>query len=191
MPTTPTPQHNEHSEHTAARAEARWAVFVAAVIGLLLLMIGFTSLHWVMMPSQRIETINPSTLHLIGEFTEDNLGTAVEPDGSVTVRLVGQQYSFSPPCILVPDKTPVKLRGTSADVIHGFIIAGTNVNVMLEPGYISSFHATFKKPGDHVMPCHEFCSVGHAGMWARVKVIDRDAFFKQAQSERRLSCVQK
>lgn len=189
MATAPVPGHHD-SERVAARAEYRWVIFVVAIIGLLLCMIAFMSVHWVMMPSRRIETINPSTLHLAGEFTEDNLGSAVEPDGSVTVRLVGQQYSFTPQCILVPDKTPVRFRVTSADVIHGFIIADTNVNVMLEPGYISTFHTQFKQPGMHVMPCHEYCSVGHAGMWAKVKVIDRDSFFRQASSQRRQSCVQ-
>jgi cytochrome c oxidase subunit 2 len=185
MPTAP-----HDSEQVAARAEARWLIFVAAIIGLLLCMIAFTSLHWVMMPTTRIESINPSTLHITGEFVEGNLGSAVEPDGSVTVRIVGQQYSFVPQCILVPDQTPIKLRVTSSDVIHGFIIAETNVNVMLEPGYISTFHTRFKKPAEHVMPCHEFCSVGHAGMWARVKVIDKDSFFKQAKTGGRLNCVQ-
>ncbi len=193
MPTTPTAHDSHASSQVAAHAERRWAILVLAIIALLVGMITYTSLHWAMMPPARVETINPTTLHLSGEFVEDNLGSAVEPDGSVTVRLVGQQYSFMPPCILVPDNTPVKFRVTSADVIHGFIIADTNVNVMLEPGYISTFKAKFNRPAMHVMPCHEFCGVGHAGMWARVKVIDRDSFFKQAQGEdknRRLSCVE-
>lgn len=188
MSTPPAAEHE--SSHVAAKAEWRWAVFVIAVIALLIGMIAYTTLHWVTMPTKRVETINPSTLHLSGEFTEDNLGSAVEPDGSVTVRVIGQQYSFVPQCILVPDKTPIRFRVTSADVIHGFIIADTNVNVMLEPGYISTFHTNFKKPAMHVMPCHEFCGVGHAGMWARVKVIDKETFFKQADKERRQSCVQ-
>ncbi|HJV52988.1 MAG TPA: cytochrome C oxidase subunit II [Noviherbaspirillum sp.] len=185
MATAPT-----HHDDVAARSELRWTIFVLAVIGLLLVMIAFSSLHWVLMPTRRIETVNPTTLHLAGEFVEDNLGSAVEPDGSVTVRLVGQQYSFTPQCILVPADTPIRFRGTSADVIHGFLINGTNVNIMLEPGYVSTIAARFKQPGMHVMPCHEYCSVGHAGMWARVKVIDRDTFFRQAQQTRRQSCVQ-
>ncbi|TCS37528.1 cytochrome c oxidase subunit 2 [Paucimonas lemoignei] len=189
MPAPLLPGHSA-SHDAAAKAESRWIIFVIAVIGLLLCLIAFTSLHWVMMPTQRIETVNPATLHLAGEFTEDNLGSAIEPDGSVTVRVVGQQYAFNPPCLLVPDKTPVRFRVTSADLIHGFIIADTNVNVMLEPGYISNFLTTFKKPAMHVMPCHEFCGVGHAGMWARVKVIDKADFFRQAQNRRRLSCVE-
>jgi cytochrome c oxidase subunit 2 len=186
MPTSP---GGHDSERVAVKAELRWAVFVAVVIALLLGIMAFTSLHWVLMPSQRVETVNPSTLHLSGEFIEQNLGSAVEPDGSVTVRLIGQQYSFTPQCLLVPDRTPIRFRLTSSDVTHGFIIAETNVNVMLEPGYVSTFHARFRKPATHLMPCHEYCGVGHAGMWARVKVIDRETFFKQAEKERRLSCA--
>jgi cytochrome c oxidase subunit 2 len=43
------------------------------------------------------------------------------------------------------------------------------------------------------MPCHEFCGVGHHGMWAHVKVIDRTEFMQMADKlpadSRRLSCV--
>ena len=173
----------------AAQAELRWAILVIAIVVFLLGMVVYMSLHWAMMPPARIETIDPTTLHLAGEFTEGNLGTAIEPDGSVTVRVIGQQYSFTPQCLLLPANTPVRFRSTSSDVVHGFIISGTNVNVMLEPGYISTFEATFKTPADRVMPCHEFCGVAHAAMWARVRVIDKKDFFKQAGKERRLSCV--
>lgn len=191
MNTTPTSTTPEDSSKVAAKAELRWTILVAAIVILLIGMMVFMSLHWATMPPTRVETVDPTTLHLAGEFTEDNLGSAVEPDGSVTVRLIGNQYSFTPQCLLVPTDTPVKFRGTSADVIHGFNIAQTNVNVMLVPGYIANFDTTFKKPADLVMPCHEFCGIGHATMWAHVQVIDKAEFFKQASNSngRRLSCV--
>ena len=119
---------------------------------------------------------NPTRLHLGGEFVETNLGSAVEPDGSVTVRAIGQQYSFTPQCMIVPTDTRVTFRAASADVIHGFLIEGTNVNTMLVPGYVSTIDARFDEPGDHLMPCQEFCGVGHEGMWAKVRVIDRADF---------------
>jgi cytochrome c oxidase subunit II len=79
-------------------------------------------------------------------------------------------------------------------VVHGFLITHTNINSMVEPGYISTFHTTFTHTGEHLMPCHEFCGVGHQGMWAHVKVIDRDTFMSMAAklpaASRRLSCVQ-
>lgn len=187
MPTTT--NNNHDGSDVAAKAEARWAILVLAIIALLVGMMTYMGLHWATMPPARIETIDPTTLHLAGEFTEDNLGSAVEQDGSVTVRIVGSQYSFTPQCVLLPANTPVTFRATSADVVHGFNIVETHVNIMLEPGYISNFKTEFKRPGDHVMPCHEFCGVGHAGMWAHVKVIDKDEFLRRASQERRLSCV--
>jgi len=92
---------------------------------------------------------------------------------------------------LIPTDTPITFRATSADVIHGFLITNTNINSMLEPGYISTFKSTFTQPGDHLMPCHEFCGTGHQSMWAHVKVIDKTAFLKMANANgsRRLSCV--
>lgn len=142
-----------------------------------------------MMPQARVETIDPSTLHLSGEFVESNLGSAIEPDGSVTIRALGQRYSFTPQCILVPANTPLTLRATSSDVIHGLLVQGTNVNTMLIPGYVSVMTARFKKPGEHLMPCQEFCSIGHEGMWAKVKVIDKAAFMNMRSDRGRLSCV--
>lgn len=159
------------------------------IMAVLVIMVVYTGLHWAMMPPSRVETIRPESLHVQGEFVESNLGSAVEPDGSVTVRIVAQQYSFTPQCLLVPANTPITFRATSADVIHGFLVTNTNINSMVEPGYISTFRTTFTQPADHLMPCHEFCGTGHQGMWAHVKVIDRASFMQMAANSRRLSCV--
>lgn len=172
----------------AARIERRWAMMVVGILGLLVAMVIFTGLHWAMMPPSRVETIDPTTLHVTGEFIESNLGSAVEADGSVTVRIVGQQYSFTPQCLVVPTRTPITFRATSADVVHGMLITGTNINSMLEPGYIATFKTEFDRPGDHLMPCHEFCGVGHEAMWANVKVVDKDQFSKMVANTRRLTC---
>jgi len=182
------PGHSDGAD-VAARVERRWAVVVVGIVLVLVAMVVFTGLHWAMMPPSRVETIDPTTLHVSGEFIESNLGTGIEPDGSATVRVVAQQYSFTPQCILVPANTPVTFRATSADVVHGFLIADTNVNSMVEPGYVPTFKTRFDKPGDHVMPCHEYCGTGHEGMWAHVKVIDATEFDKLKATARRLSCV--
>jgi cytochrome c oxidase subunit II len=174
----------------AARIEKRWAMLVIGIVCVLIAMVIFTGLHWAMMPPSRVETVDPLSLHITGEFVESNLGSAREADGSVTVRLIAQQYSFTPQCILVPARTPVTFRATSADVVHGFLITRTNINTMLEPGYVSTFRTTFEQPGDHLMPCHEYCGVGHEGMWAHVKVIEPKAFDILTANARRLSCVQ-
>jgi cytochrome c oxidase subunit II len=185
-------EHPSHaSADTAARIERKWAILVVIILSVLVAMTIFTGLHWAMMPPSRVETVRPETLNVSGEFIESNLGSAVEADGSVTVRIVAQQYSFTPQCLLIPTDTPITFRATSADVVHGFLITNTNINSMVEPGYISTFKSTFTQPGDHLMPCHEFCGTGHQSMWAHVRVIDKTAFLKMANANgsRRLSCV--
>ena len=189
MSNIPSSKHAQGAA-VAARVERQWAAVSIAIIVLLVAMVVFTGLHWAAMPPSRVETIDPTTQHVSGEFIESNLGSAVESDGSVTVRIVAQQYSFTPQCIVAPADTPITFRVTSADVVHGFLVADTNINSMVEPGYVSTFKTSFPKPGDHLMPCHEYCGTGHEGMWAHVKVLDRAAFDKLAANARRLSCAQ-
>ena len=167
---------------------SRLALSVVIVVAATVLAV-LAGLHRATMPQARVETIDPSRLHLAGEFIESNLGSTLESDGSVTVRAIGQQYSFTPACILVPVQTPITLRATSADVVHGILIQGTNVNTMLVPGYVSEQSMRFEKTGDYLMPCQEFCSFGHEGMWGRVKVIDKSEFAEKAKSGGRVSCV--
>ncbi len=175
---------------TAARVERRWASVAIVIVVLLTAVAAFAGIYHATMPQPQVETIDPKTLQLGGEFVETNLGSAAEPDGSVTVRVVGQQYAFVPACILVPAETPIRLRGTSPDVIHGLLIEGTKINTMLVPGYVSELSLRFDQPGEHLMPCQEFCSVGHQGMWARVKVVTRQEFAAAANGHPRVSCVQ-
>ena len=189
MTTATTHDGQDGSHAVAAAAERRWAIIVGAIFVLLVAVMVFTGLKWASMPPSRVETIDPRTLHDAGEFVEGNLGTSVAPDGRVIVRLVAQQYSFEPQCIVVPAEMPVTFRGTSTDVVHGFIVGTTNANVMLIPGYVATFTTTFRRAGEHLMPCHEYCGTGHEAMWARVQVIPPADFLARARSGERVSCV--
>jgi len=79
------------------------------------------------------------------------------------------------------------LRFATPDVIHGILIAHTNVNTMIMPGYVSQVSASFPKAGDAIMPCHEFCGLGHSEMWAVVRVIPQADWHPDAQG--RVSCA--
>ena len=177
-------------EAVAFAAERRWAIAVGVIIASLVAVMVITGLHWAAMPPSRVETIDPRTLHLSGEFVEGQLGP-VSADGKVVVRLIAQQYSFQPQYLLVPAGVPVTFRGTSTDAIHGFLIGGSNANVMLVPGFVATFTTTFRKTGEKAMPCHEYCGTGHEGMWARVQVIAADEFRARAVRGERLSCVRR
>ena len=184
------PAHDEHhASDIAEAAERRWVLVVAGITVLLIGMMVVTGIHWAAMPPSRVETIDPKTLHIKGEFVEHNLGTSLESDGKVLVRLLAQQYSFVPQCIVVPANMPVTFRGTSSDAIHGFVVGGSNANTMLIPGFVATFTTTFKHIGEQLMPCHEYCGTGHEAMWARVQVISPEEFLVRTRTARRLSCV--
>jgi cytochrome c oxidase subunit 2 len=170
-------------------AERRWSAVCLCIIVLLVFLATFAGVRQASLPQARLETVDPRTLHVTGEFIESNLGSAVEPDGSVTVRIVGQQYSFTPQCIVVPTDTPITFRAASADVVHGFLIQNSNINLMVVPGYVSTLSTRFSKPVESNMPCHEYCGTGHEGMWARVHIIEKRQFLDLAKQRRRLSCV--
>jgi cytochrome c oxidase subunit II len=174
--------------NAAVVAERRWAIVSVTVIVFILAIIAFTSIHWASMPTSGIEPIDPTTLHVSGEFVEQNLGTQVRSNGSVVVRLIAQQYSFNPQCIVVPARTKVTFRGTSADVVHGFLVTGTNANAMLVPGYITTFTTEFSHVGEHLMPCHEFCGTGHATMWAHVRVVTPEQFARLVVAKSGIHC---
>ena len=171
-----------------ARTEKRWIILMATMLLVMLAIIVVTGIVGAMHPPSNVEVIDPTTLHLQGEFVESNLGAAVEPDRSVTVRLIAEQYNFVPRCVQVPVGTPVKFRLTSADVVHGFLLPNTNVNTMVVPGFVAEVRTSFSRPGVYAMPCNEFCGDGHHGMWARVRVVPKEAF-PQLAADGRTSCA--
>jgi cytochrome c oxidase subunit 2 len=176
------------AEEEVARTENRWLIVMGGMLGAMMAVVVATGITNALHPPSNVEVVDPTTLHLGGEFAESNLGTAAEPDGSVTVRLIGEQYAFVPDCVQVPVDTPVKFRITSTDVIHGFLLPSTNVNTMVMPGFIAEVRTTFSRAGVYNMPCHEFCGDGHHGMLARVNVVPREQFPQLAALER-TSCA--
>jgi cytochrome c oxidase subunit 2 len=140
-------------------------------------------------PPSNVERVDPKTLHLSGEFAEHNLGTTVAPDGSVTARVIATQFMFVPRCIAVPQGRRITLRFTTPDVIHGILVTGTNVNTMVVPGYVAQVHTEFTRSGDLLMPCHEYCGLGHSEMWANVQVLPQDEF--KPDRDGRVSCAQR
>lgn len=119
---------------------------------------------------------DPAELHLSGEFVENNLGTEQDPDGSVTVRMIAQQYLFVPHCVLVPAGVPVHLRITSADAVHTFALLGTRYAVKALPGTITEAQLQFADAGEYTAACGEFCGAGHFEMRSELRVVSRDQF---------------
>lgn len=85
-------------------------------------------------------------------------------DGSYQAVVVARAFAFDPPFLRVPAGVPVTFHVTSADVVHGYYVHGTNINVDLMPGQVSSFRTTFGTPGEYNIICYEYCGIGHHNM---------------------------
>ncbi len=182
---------NSSSHEVAERVERRWAFVVLGIVVIFLMaIVVYTGLHWAMMPPSRVETIRPETLHVSGEFVESNLGSTIEADVAVTVRIVVQQYSFTPQCLVVP----VTFRATSSRM---WCMAFSSPIPIYQLDARTRLHLDLQ---DHVQGTgrshHSVPRIlrhRHQNMWAHVKVIDRNEFMQMAEKlpadSRRLSCV--
>jgi cytochrome c oxidase subunit II len=184
-----TEQLAQERERRVLRTELLWAFGVGVLMAAVLSMIVFTALTRDINPPSNVERIDPKTLHLSGEFAEQNLGTTVAADGGVTVRVVATQFMFVPRCIAVPQGRRVTLRFATPDVIHGLLITGTNVNTMVVPGFVAQVFTEFTRAEDLLMPCHEYCGLGHSDMWAAVQVVPESDF--KPDRDGRVSCAQR
>ena len=86
------------------------------------------------------------------------------------IRYVARMWTFMPARIELPVGSEVDIYLVSKDVVHGFIIPGTNVNLMAIPGSIAYARVKFDKPGTYHIYCHEFCGLGHQNMFATIEV---------------------
>jgi cytochrome c oxidase subunit 2 len=173
-------------EEAIVRSELRWAGVSIGVVSIIMLALIYAGLVHHINPPSNIEPIDPKTLHLSGEFTEANLGTRVSADGQVTSRIVATQFTFQPRCLVLPANRRVTLRFATPDVIHGILVTGTNVNTMIVPGYVSQVHTVFTRTGELLMPCHEYCGLGHSEMFAKLRVVSPEEFKPDAQG--RVAC---
>ncbi|MFA5909799.1 MAG: cytochrome c oxidase subunit II [Vicinamibacterales bacterium] len=150
------------------RYERYWMWAASGMLALFLGAIVLTAVSGSAHPPSHVETVNPDTLSAAGEFATP--GVTVGPDGGVTVVMRAEFYVFRPEVIRVPAGTPVTFRITSPDVLHGFMIVGTNVNLTVAPGYVSEVTTTFARPGEYLVVCNEYCGLAHHLMQGKVIV---------------------
>lgn len=123
-----------------------------------------------------------SSLIANGEFeqTENFRAPGVyEEDDGLHVYIVAQQFLFRPGTsepLRLPAGEQVTFHVTSADVTHGFNLAGTNVNSMVIPGQVAEFSVTFDETQKYGLVCHEYCGSAHHEMAGTIRVVSASQF---------------
>lgn len=150
------------------RLEKIWLIFGIVMLGVFLLVVGVSAFAMGMQPPTGHVHIDPEKLSETPPF--DQPGLVQVGENEYNAYITAQIFSYTPNKIEIPVGATVHFEVTSPDVIHGFQIPGTTVNIMAIPGEVNRYTYTFDKPGEYLIICNEYCGVAHEYMSAKLIV---------------------
>ncbi|HLQ74322.1 MAG TPA: cytochrome c oxidase subunit II [Bacillota bacterium] len=154
--------------------EKVWLMFGSGTLLVFLIVVGISAFYMGNQPPSCAVTINPERAHELAPFDEPGLEQIGDNEYQFTILASAFNYDVGTDdkVVQIPKGATVHFSVTTTDVIHGFEIAGTNINMMVEPGYISTYTNTFKNEGTFTLLCNEYCGTGHHLMHATIEVVD-------------------
>ena len=150
------------------RYERWWLTFGIAMLVAFLALIGFAAVADNINPPSDMQQIDPTKVSQTPPF--DKPGLRKLPDGSYEVVLRRAGVSIHAGALTIPLGSKVTFYVTSSDVVHGFFIPNTDINMMVIPGWVNEDEHTFTRPGEYLLICHEYCGIGHQNMFAKIEV---------------------
>jgi cytochrome c oxidase subunit 2 len=150
--------------------EKIWLLFGMASLVLFLTIIGITAFGFHHRPATGMDTIDQNKVEQTAPF--DHPGVHKLNDDTYEVVLIGKTFGYEPSNLKVPVGKKIVFKITSKDVTHSFTIVHTNVNMMVVPGRINTKEYTFKKTGNYLILCNEYCGTGHQYMQTTIEVVN-------------------
>lgn len=150
------------------RYERIWLWIGSGSLVAFLVILGILGFSLGFHPPGDMKTIAPETVRSTAPFDKPGL-TRIGPN-EYRVTMLAQLFAFVPGNITIPAGSTVHFQITSPDVVHGLLIPGTNVNMMVVPGHITEFTYKFKDKGDYLMLCNEYCGSAHQIMMGKILV---------------------
>ena len=155
--------------------EKWWLVFGISSLVAFLIILAVGAFHNGTHPNDSKNIVNAEELDNYEPFNNPGVHKVEGKEWDYEVVLIASAFNYTPNEIEVPLGSVVKIMATTRDVIHGFQIAQTNINMMLEPGYVSEYVAEMNVAGEYLILCNEYCGTGHAQMFGTLKVVDENA----------------
>ena len=160
---------DESQHEVIARWERRWVVFGAVMLLCFLALIVFvlaTEGAHIVHGGGRL---TPAEISQVPLFS--NPGAMRLSTGEFQVGIVALAFSFNPSAIDLPVGAHARFYLTSKDVLHGFMIEKTNVNVEVIPGELAYADYVFTRPGSYHVVCNEYCGINHQDMIGVINVL--------------------
>jgi len=104
-----------------------------------------------------------------GAFAADK-GLVQTGPNAYSVHMLAHLWQWTPSPLHVPQGAEITFYITSSDVLHGFEVQGTTLNVTAIPGTIGKVTYTFRHAGSYNIICNEFCGIEHQNMLGRIIV---------------------
>jgi cytochrome c oxidase subunit 2 len=149
--------------------ERIWMIMAAAMLGVFFASLVAGAVIFGVRPTQSDGFINPMLLQ-DSEFA--NPGVRHMGTNQYEAIILARAWSFSTgnvenglPVIRVPEGADVTFKITSEDVIHGFYIEETTVNLEVIPGQVSVSRHIFDEAGEFAIQCNQYCGRNHHGMY--------------------------
>ena len=117
---------------------------------------------------------DPNTVRNVPLFASP--GVRELSSGAFQVSVVARAFAFDPADIVLPVGARTRFYLTSVDVLHGYLIQGTAVNIELIPGQLAYFDFTFAHPGTFHVVCDEYCGINHQDMVGTITVLPVAAY---------------
>lgn len=150
------------------RSEEIWLIIGVAILVISMAITGYQAFALDMGTPSGLETIDPQKVDETAPF--DKPGVYKTGDNEYEVVMTLQIFSFTPMDIEIPAGAKVTFVMTSKDVVHGFQVAGTNLNAMVTPGHIQRATQKFDEAGEYLVLCNEYCGAGHQMMSTTITV---------------------
>lgn len=148
--------------------ERNWMIISVAILVGFLAAITVAAFGWGFQTPSPEGRVDPNTVAKSGPFSTPGL-RELSP-GNYEAYVVARVWRFDPNVITVPKGSTVTFYITSIDVQHGFKLQGTNINLQIIPGQVAKLEHVFRKEGEYIFVCHEYCGAGHAAMFGKVIV---------------------
>jgi cytochrome c oxidase subunit II len=160
----------EAAFHKVAERHERIWVFIALLL-LSLLMIGtlfFVVLDYGVVVKTDGYHTDPAAVATTAPFADAALVRTGA--NAYSVHMLAHLWAWTPSPLHVRQGAAITFYVTSADVLHGFQVAGTTINVTAVPGITGSVTYTFAHAGTYNIICNEYCGIGHQSMIGRIIV---------------------
>lgn len=155
------------------KLEKIWLMIGVGSLILFLIITGVLGVAMGLHPSDGLTTtIEPEKVEAAPPFNE--VGVKQVGPNEYVATILSYTFGYDPLEIRIPKNATVHFQMTSKDVIHGFHIPGTPINLMLTPGHITEYTYTFKKAGEYLFLCHEYCGIAHEIMYGKL-IVEEEA----------------